>query len=81
MLRKPLSEPLFVLGVLFILIVFFLPGGLAGIGGARAPDAACGCLEQRVGREAEAGRVSATFADNDGVRIAYESSAKGRRSC
>lgn len=28
----PLSEPLFVLGVLFILLVFFLPGGIAGIG-------------------------------------------------
>jgi branched-chain amino acid transport system permease protein len=31
-LRTPLSEPLFVLGTLFILLVFFLPGGLAGIG-------------------------------------------------
>jgi branched-chain amino acid transport system permease protein len=30
--RTPLSEPLFVLGVLFILLVFFLPGGIAGIG-------------------------------------------------
>jgi branched-chain amino acid transport system permease protein len=30
-LRTPLSEPLFVLGVLFILIVFFLPGGIAGL--------------------------------------------------
>jgi branched-chain amino acid transport system permease protein len=32
-LRTPLSEPLFILGVLFILIVFFLPGGIAGITG------------------------------------------------
>jgi branched-chain amino acid transport system permease protein len=31
-LRTPLSEPLFVLGTLFILLVFFLPGGIAGIG-------------------------------------------------
>ena len=31
-LRTPLSEPLFVLGTLFVLLVFFLPGGLAGIG-------------------------------------------------
>ena len=31
-LRVPLSEPLFVLGTLFVLLVFFLPGGLAGIG-------------------------------------------------
>jgi branched-chain amino acid transport system permease protein len=30
-LRTPLSEPLFVLGVVFILIVFFLPGGVAGL--------------------------------------------------
>ena len=30
-LRTPLSEPLFVLGTLFILIVFFLPGGIAGL--------------------------------------------------
>jgi branched-chain amino acid transport system permease protein len=30
-IETPLSEPLFVLGVLFILIVFFLPGGLAGL--------------------------------------------------
>lgn len=31
-LRTPLSQPLFVLGTLFILAVFFLPGGLAGLG-------------------------------------------------
>ncbi len=30
-LRTPLSEPLFVLGTIFILIVFFLPGGIAGL--------------------------------------------------
>lgn len=29
-LRIPLSEPLFILGVLFILAVMFLPGGIAG---------------------------------------------------
>jgi branched-chain amino acid transport system permease protein len=29
-LRVPLSEPLFVLGTLFILLVYFLPGGIAG---------------------------------------------------
>ena len=29
-IRKPLSEPLFILGTLFILLVFFVPGGLAG---------------------------------------------------
>jgi branched-chain amino acid transport system permease protein len=30
-LRTPLSEPLFVLGVLFILLVYFLPGGIVGL--------------------------------------------------
>ena len=30
--RTPLQQPLFVLGVLFILVVFFVPGGLARIG-------------------------------------------------
>ena len=29
-LRIPLSEPMFILGALFILVVLFLPGGLAG---------------------------------------------------
>ncbi|WP_411155951.1 hypothetical protein [Microbacterium sp. NIBRBAC000506063] len=29
-LRIPLTEPLFLLGVLFILVVMFLPGGIAG---------------------------------------------------
>ena len=29
-LRVPLSQPLFLLGVLFVLVVLFLPGGLAG---------------------------------------------------
>lgn len=30
-LRGPLSQPLFVLGVVFILAVYFVPGGLAGL--------------------------------------------------
>jgi branched-chain amino acid transport system permease protein len=30
-LSKPLSQPLFVLGVLFILLVYFLPGGIVGL--------------------------------------------------
>lgn len=32
-LRVPLSEPLFLLGTLFILVVLFLPGGLVGLAG------------------------------------------------
>lgn len=32
-LRLPLSEPLFILGVLFVLLVMFFPGGVAGIPG------------------------------------------------
>jgi len=31
-LRTPLQQPLFILGVLFILVVFFVPGGLTRIG-------------------------------------------------
>jgi branched-chain amino acid transport system permease protein len=34
-LRTPLQQPLFVLGVLFILVVFFLPGGIARAGRLR----------------------------------------------
>ena len=29
--RVPLSEPLFILGVLFIVLVLFVPGGLGGL--------------------------------------------------
>jgi branched-chain amino acid transport system permease protein len=36
-LQTPLSQPLFVLGTLFILLVFFLPGGLAGLGARGRP--------------------------------------------
>jgi branched-chain amino acid transport system permease protein len=36
-LRTPLQQPLFVLGVLFVLVVFFVPGGLARLGGVRRP--------------------------------------------
>jgi branched-chain amino acid transport system permease protein len=32
-LRIPLSEPLFLLGTLFILVVLFLPGGITGAAG------------------------------------------------
>jgi branched-chain amino acid transport system permease protein len=32
-LRVPLSQPVFVLGLLFVLVVYFAPGGLAAVGG------------------------------------------------
>jgi branched-chain amino acid transport system permease protein len=35
-LSTPLSEPLFILGTLFILLVFFVPGGLASLGHRRS---------------------------------------------
>ncbi len=38
-LKTPLSEPLFILGTLFILLVFFLPGGLAALGKGGRPRA------------------------------------------
>jgi len=36
-LPGPLAQPLFVLGVIFILAVYFFPGGLAGLSGRIAP--------------------------------------------
>jgi branched-chain amino acid transport system permease protein len=46
-LRTPLSEPLFLLGTAFVLLVFFLPGGIARVRlGARR--AGLGRLEHAV---------------------------------
>jgi branched-chain amino acid transport system permease protein len=50
-LSTPLSEPLFVLGTLFILIVFFLPGGLAGVARLRPRRSGLALLEQAVSAE------------------------------
>jgi branched-chain amino acid transport system permease protein len=41
-LRVPLSEPAFVLGALFVAVVFFAPGGLVGLARRRAPPAVVG---------------------------------------
>jgi branched-chain amino acid transport system permease protein len=46
-LRTPLSEPLFLLGALFVLLVFFLPGGVARLS-LRGRRGGLGRLEQAV---------------------------------
>ena len=60
MLRTPLEQPLFLLGTIFILIVFFLPGGIAGLA-ARGRPAGLRRLEQAVrpelGRRRARGRA------------------------
>lgn len=53
-LRAPLSEPLFILGVLFILLVYFFPGGLAAVAGRRRLWLAR-LRRPPVGRESSAG--------------------------
>jgi branched-chain amino acid transport system permease protein len=56
-LRTPLSEPLFLLGVLFIALVFFLPGGVARLS-FRARRAGLSRFEQAVStRSAPAGGI------------------------
>src|SRR5439155_12962275 len=53
--RKPLSEPLFILGTLFVLLVFFLPGGIAGLATRRARPRGLRLLEQAVRPEGTRG--------------------------
>ena len=60
--RTPLQQPLFILGVLFILVVFFVPGGLTGSAGRRASRS----------DPAQAGR-----AGGGPVKIAWESRGEG----
>ena len=47
-LRIPLSEPLFVLGTLFVLLVYFLPGGLAGLARLRPRRGGVALLDEVV---------------------------------
>ncbi|EMY34752.1 inner-membrane translocator [Arthrobacter crystallopoietes BAB-32] len=58
-LRIPLSEPLFILGTLFILVVLFLPGGLTG-------------AAKRFGRGRKAGRRGE---ETDNARAVLEDAA------
>ena len=53
-IRVPLSEPLFVLGTLFILLVYFVPGGIAGLVALR-PRRGIRALEQTLARERAGG--------------------------
>lgn len=56
-LRTPLSEPLFLLGVLFIALVFFLPGGIARLS-LRGRRAGLSRFEQAIStRSAPAGGI------------------------
>lgn len=50
-LRIPLSQPLFILGTLFILVVLFLPGGIAGVA-ARLAKRKSGTSAREVKEEA-----------------------------
>jgi branched-chain amino acid transport system permease protein len=47
-LRTPLSQPLFILGTLFILVVFFLPGGIVGLATRSRRRRGLALLEQAV---------------------------------
>jgi branched-chain amino acid transport system permease protein len=51
-LRTPLEQPLFLLGIVFILIVIFLPGGLAGLA-RRGRPSGLGRLRQALGGPGE----------------------------
>jgi branched-chain amino acid transport system permease protein len=62
-IETPLSEPLFVLGVLFILLVMFVPGGIAGLLTLR-PRRGLRQLESSLARE-----EGAVAPDEAGVRV------------
>ncbi|MGH3131249.1 MAG: branched-chain amino acid ABC transporter permease, partial [Gaiellaceae bacterium] len=61
-IETPLSEPLFVLGTLFVLLVFFVPGGIAGLVSLR-PRRGLRRLEQTGRQEGAPG----SFADEAGA--------------
>ena len=69
-LRTPLSEPLFVLGVIFILIVYFFPGGIVGLSArGRGEGPAPNRVRGRPARASRGGRMS--------VHIAWERRGEG----
>lgn len=57
-LRVPLSEPVFILGMIFVLIVMFLPGGIAGVADRLRRGAPAGSSLEEAG-EANADTVLA----------------------
>lgn len=76
-IRVPLSEPLFALGVLFVLVVLYVPGGVAGLvvrrrgsGGAGGPG------RQRVGTD-EDPAVAGGSRDNAGPVLAKHEQPEG----
>ena len=70
MLRVPLSEPLFLLGVLFICVVFFVPGGLASLA---EPALRAACAARRRAARGRGGGAR--------EQIAWERQGAGDRRC
>jgi branched-chain amino acid transport system permease protein len=64
-LRTPLSEPLFVLGAIFILVVFFVPGGIAGLAARGSRRRGLRLLEQTVREPA----VEGSPAESEEVQV------------
>jgi len=71
--RVPLSEPLFVLGLLFVVVVLYLPGGVAGLVSRRGPGSlGTGGPHHRLRALGRRGEAGSSDGDNN-------DSAPGRR--
>jgi branched-chain amino acid transport system permease protein len=68
-LEVPLSEPLFLLGSLFVLVVFFVPGGIAGL--------VARLRERRLGRRPAAPTGGATPPPGRVVEQLRETASRG----